>query len=279
MPLSSVLTKDVLESITGIAETWAQILGFLAVLLSGIYFLANQPLKKMEAEERLAERRAFETKIAGMQRATEELKVRRLELEAIVAPRSIRITKGVIERLERATGTVLHVEYRSGDIDAHRLAERIQEVVSWAGWRASVAPSKAPEYKPIREIRTGVEITGGAKLSREDWVAANWEKLPKNLGAAELHSFLRANGIEATLYTSAFHLEPGKPIVVRVWAKPLPQSKYAVVEGVQIMTDMFSPGGTLPQATRDRIAADETRRLEDAERLRKEWYPDSEDQQ
>jgi hypothetical protein len=231
-----------------------------------------------DANERAA--RANE-EAARLSKASEELKqqnleteshleqerIKRLELEGIVAPRSIRLTKGVVDRLERDRGTVLHIEYRRDDIEAHRFALRIRDATGWADWIATLKSSDESEFEAplMRRFREGIEIRG-APLPRD----ADFSKLPRNRAAIQLWEFLRANGIEATLYADAMHLTPGEPITVRVWPKPTPHSKSARIEGFDIMG---SDSG-VPQKVKEQHDARERTRLEENERLRKEWYPD-----
>lgn len=276
------MSTESVESWKFIFEVGGLIVLALAFVFGGGAWMMSNVLNKRQG----AQLREFQKKLADSERATEELRkqnlatestleqerIRRLRLEAIVAPRNVVLTRGIIERLERDAGTVLKIEYAAGDPEAHQFALRISATVVWADWRPGV-PTQAKDTDALEraigaftgELREGVEIRGD-KLPR----GADFSKLPRNRAAEQLWAFLRANDIEANLYADAMFQDVGKPIVVRVWKKPTPDSKNAKLEGF----DLMGFESSIPKTVREQHEAKEKGRLAENERLKKEWYPD-----
>jgi hypothetical protein len=252
-------------------ENWKAIfdaVGVIAVLLAliagtGVLWTGN-----IINERQSAQLRAFDKAVTDAKILLEQERIRRLELEALVEPRSVRLTKRAIERLAAERGTALQIEYRSGDEEAHRLAGRIGEAARWAGWGTRITSSGEADFKsPFRELREGVEITGGPNKLPPN---ADLAKLPTNGAAIKLWEFLRANGVSAKLYVDASHLSRDWPIVVRVWSRPLPYSRDQQHEGLTLL----SKDASWTQGVKAIHDENEKLRLEENERLRKEWYPD-----
>ncbi len=224
--------------------------------------------------QEIADREIAETneRAAKAELATEELRARNLELEAIVAPRNVEVTNGAIERLAMDAGTVLHIEYLDGDNEARNFAKRIATAVRWADWEARVAAASTEPKSAfgvfLNEVRSGVEIRGSEKLPNR----VDFSKLPRNRAAMQLWHFLLANGIDANLYIDAGFLGAGKPIIVSVWSKPTPHSKRARREGLEVMG--LDP--SIPRTAKEHHDAAEKALRESSERLKKEWYPDGE---
>lgn len=238
---------------------------FLALIAGGGVLWTGNIINDRQS----AQLRAFDKALTDSKIHLEQERIRRLELEAIVAPRNIRLTKGVVDRLKRDSGTVLHIEYRPGEREPHRLAERIAEVARWAEWKVVVAPSEDSEFKPpFGELREGLDINGGGKGFPEDGAFTN---LPKYKAAEQLWRLLGANDIDATLHIDVGFLEPGKPIIVKIWPKPLPYSERVKMGSAW---GIVSPNTKLPQQLKERNDAEEKKRVEGNEHLRKEWYPD-----
>jgi hypothetical protein len=270
----SSLSKEQWESIVRSAEFFAIVLTFFGAGSGVIYILANRPLRRLEAAEKADTARATEElrlRYVETELRLEQERIKRLELEAAVAPRTIRLSKGVVDRLKRNAGTVLRIEYRPGE-ERQRLAEQLRALVHWADWKVVVAPSEELEFKfPMsRELREGVDIGGGSDgFPRDDAFTG----VPKYKAAEELWRFLRANDIDATLHIDAGFWEPGKPIVVKIWPKPLP---YSVKSKLGTSWELFPQHASIQREVKEREDAEEKKRLEANEHLRKEWYPDGE---
>lgn len=78
-----LLEKQALEKLTTVTELLAQLFGILAVFCGAVYFLASKPLKKIEAEERLKEREAFNHRTLALERAAADATAaqQRVEIE------------------------------------------------------------------------------------------------------------------------------------------------------------------------------------------------------
>lgn len=257
-------------------ENWKAVfdaIGVLAVVLALIAGVGVLRCGNIINERQSAQLRIFDKALTDAKILLEQERIRRLELEAAIAPRTIRLTKEVVDRLRREAGTILHIEYRPGE-ETQRLAEQIREITHWGEWEVTVAPSKESEFKfPFRELREGVSINGdGAGFPRDDASILAVTRLPKFRAAQELSRLLGANDIEATLSLDLGFFNSSKPIVVKVWPKPLPYSAKAKL-GTSL--DLFG-NPSISREFRERNDAEERGRVETNERLRKEWYPDGE---
>lgn len=271
------MESSVFETIADWAERGSVAFTILAAASGLIFVLASRQLKRFEAiraEAKDARAAKLELDVATQQERAAKAETDLLQLRNETAPRTIRLSKGVVDRLKRNAGTVLRIEYRPGEREPHRLAERIAEVTRWAQWKVEVTQSEESEIKfPTRsELREGVDIGGGGDGFQDDDDA--WSKLPPKYKAAEeLWKLLRANGIDATYHLDAGLWEPDKPIIVKIWPKPLP---YSAKAKLGTSWELFPQHGSIQREVEERNDAEEKKRLEWNEHLRKEWYPDGE---
>ena len=248
------------------------------LIFAGGAWLNSNTISARDAEQKLEFDKALteaKTALGKQHERAAKAETDLLQLRNEQAPRTIRLTKEVVDRLKLKVGTVLRIEYRHGEREPHRLAERIAEVTRWAQWKVEVTPSEESEIKfPTRsELREGVDIGGGADgLKRDDDAWGKLHKLPKYKAAEELWRFLGANGVEATLHIDEGFWEPDKPIVVKIWPKPLPYSAKAKLGS---SLDLFG-NPLITREHEERNEAEEKKRVEWSAHLKKEWYPDGE---